>query len=256
MRNLFLALWLALAGLTPAAAQVSFGFSSPGVSIGINVPIYPRLVRVPGYPVYYAPGLRTNYFFYDGLYWVFQGDNWYESDWYNGPWRLVPPDAVPLYVLRVPVRYYRYRPSYFRGWALNAPPRWDQHWGQGWAEHHRDWNRWDRRRAPAPAPLPSYQRSYSGNRYPHADQQSALRERNYRYQPRDNAVRQRYEHQRQAPAARPQGRPAPQAHEQQQRRPAPKAQEQRREPQRAERREGPRGGGDQRDPVERWGSGG
>ena len=39
------------------------------VSIGINVPVYPRLVQVPNYPVYYAPGLASNYFFYDGLYW-------------------------------------------------------------------------------------------------------------------------------------------------------------------------------------------
>jgi hypothetical protein len=64
----------------------SAAFADVQVSIGINVPIYPRLVVVPGYPVYYAPQLDSNYFFYDGLYWVFQDDNWYQSSWYNGPW--------------------------------------------------------------------------------------------------------------------------------------------------------------------------
>ena len=31
----------------------------------------PELVVMPGYPVYYAPNVAANYFFYDGLYWVF-----------------------------------------------------------------------------------------------------------------------------------------------------------------------------------------
>ena len=194
MPALSLALTLAVAAVTPVLAQVGLSFSSPGVSIGINIPAYPSLVRVPDYPVYYAPGLPENYFFYDGLYWVFQGDNWYQSSWYNGPWYPVAPDAVPLYLLRVPVRYYRHPPAYFHGWRSDAPPRWDQHWGHGWAEQHRNWNHWDRARAPAPAPLPSYQRRYSGDRYPH-DAQAQAREhaREYHYQPREQVSRQHYE---------------------------------------------------------------
>ena len=43
-----------------AAQQVSIGIWSPNVSIGINLPLYPDLVPVPGYPVYYAPGLEPN----------------------------------------------------------------------------------------------------------------------------------------------------------------------------------------------------
>jgi hypothetical protein len=245
MRSLILAITLAIAGITPAAAQLSFGFSSGGVSIGVNVPTYPQLVRVPGYPVYYAPNLPTNYFFYDGLYWVFQDGEWYQSSWYNGPWQLVPPDAVPLFILRVPVRYYHRPPAFFHGWALNAPPRWDEHWGRGWAEHHRNWNRWDHAHAPAAAPLPTYQRRYTGDRYPRAEQQFAERDRNYRYQPRDNVVRQHYE---------PRAAQGPQRQEQQRRE---------REEQRAERHpnEQPQPGGSyrhgptQRD-AERWGSGG
>ena len=39
------------------------------VNIGINISLFPELVQVPGYPVYYAPRHDANYFFYDGLYW-------------------------------------------------------------------------------------------------------------------------------------------------------------------------------------------
>ena len=167
-------LWIFLGGIASAAAQVSVGIGMPGVSIGINLPAYPQLVRVPGYPVYYAPQMNSNYFFYDGLYWVYQRDNWYASSWYNGPWGMVGPEAVPLYVLRVPVRYYRQPPVYFRGWRSDAPPRWDEHWGNSWSQSRSGWNNWNHSSVPAPAPLPSYQRQYSGNRYPQAEQQQAL----------------------------------------------------------------------------------
>ena len=192
---------------SPATAQVSVGISLPGVSIGINTPVYPQFVRVPNYPVYYAPGLQTNFFFYDGLYWVYQQDNWYSSSWYDGPWYEVGPQAVPLYVLRIPVRYYRSPPAYFDGWRQDAPPRWDEHWGNDWSRQRGGWDRWDRQAMPAPAPLPTYQRQYTGDRYPRvAQQQQTLQSRNYRYRPRDAQVRQRYEQQAVPPATAPRQR--------------------------------------------------
>src|SRR6266550_4584691 len=115
MRKRFILLLILLCSAAPAMAQrVSVGIGFPHVSIGINLPVYPDLEPVPGYPVYYAPGLDVNYFFYDGMYWVYQDDNWYASSWYNGPWQLVSPEAVPVYILRVPIRYYRRPPAYFR----------------------------------------------------------------------------------------------------------------------------------------------
>jgi hypothetical protein len=194
-----------LCPLTSAAAQVSFEIGLPNVSIGINLPVYPRLVRVPGYPVYYAPGVDSNYFFYDGMYWVYQGDSWYASSWYNGPWALVAPQAVPVFVLRVPVRYYRQPPVYFRGWRRDAPPRWGEHWGNDWEQRRSGWDRWNRKVAPPPAPLPVYQRQYSGNRYPQAEQQPTLHGQRYRYQPRDATVQQAYQAQglRRAPPPPP-----------------------------------------------------
>jgi hypothetical protein len=176
---------------TPAIGQVSIGIGLPGVSIGFNLPVYPQLVRIPGYPVYYAPQLGSNFFFYDGMYWIYQEDSWYASSWYNGPWEFVGPQAVPLYVLRIPVRYYRNPPEYFRGWRADAPPRWGDHWGNEWAQHRGGWDRWNRASAPAPAPLPAYQRQYSGERYPHQiEQQQAIHNQHYRYQPRDTPARQ------------------------------------------------------------------
>ncbi|MFA7403715.1 MAG: hypothetical protein WC007_06970 [Pelobacteraceae bacterium] len=174
---------------TSAMAQVSIGIGFPSVSIGINLPLLPELVPVPGYPVYYAPRVDGNYFFYDGMYWVYQDDNWYTSSWYNGPWGFVDPQVVPLFILRIPVRYYQQPPVYFSGWQSNAPPRWGQHWGNGWERRRSGWNRWNRSSAPVRAPLPVYQRQYTGDRYPRVEQQQTLRTQSYRYQPRDKVVR-------------------------------------------------------------------
>ena len=193
MRYGLIALSLLLCTAMSATAGVSIGIGLPNVSIGINLPLFPELVPVPGYPVYYAPQLDANYFFYDGMYWVYQDDNWYASSWYNGPWALVEPDVVPLFILRIPVRYYRQPPVYFRGWQSNAPPRWGLHWGRGWEQRRSGWDRWKRGSAPAPAPLPVYQQQYTGDRYPRVEQQHTLRSRQYRYQPREQAIRQHFQ---------------------------------------------------------------
>lgn len=209
LRTLCVAMALAVAPAAAVHAQVSFGISIavPGVQIGINTPYYPQLVQVPGYPVYYAPQASANIFFYDGLYWVYANDDWYASSWYNGPWQLTPRDYVPLYVLRVPVRYYRQPPVYFSGWRMDAPPRWGDHWGRAWERSRPGWDRWDRRNVPRPAPLPSYQQRYSGERYPGSvEQQRDIRARNDRYQPREPVNRQIVGQPAPAPAVRPEPR--------------------------------------------------
>ena len=203
MGNRLILLSMLLCSVAPAIGQVSIGIASPNVSIGINVPLYPELVPVPGYPVYYAPGLNSNYFFYDGMYWVYWNDNWYTSSWYNGPWGLVAREGVPVFVLRIPVGYYRQPPAYFLGWRRDAPPRWGERWGGEWEHRRAGWDRWDRNSTPAPAPLPVYQRQYSGDRYPRGERQRALQRQNDHYQPRDPEVRRQYEAQqgRSAPAS-------------------------------------------------------
>ena len=196
MRYLIIALSMLLCPAISVHAQISVDVGLPGINIGINVPASPELAPMPGYPVYYAPRANSNYFFYDGLYWVYQEDNWYASSWYNGPWQLVGPEDVPLAVLRIPVRYYREPPVYFRGWRDDAPPHWGEHWGRDWEARRSGWDQWDHRSAPPAAPLPDYQRQYSGDRYPRAaEQQHAIRSENYRYLPREAVTRQHYHQQ-------------------------------------------------------------
>jgi hypothetical protein len=206
MIDKLLMLWMLVIPVPPADAQVSIGIGLPHVTIGINLPLYPDLEPIPGYPVYYAPRLDANYFFYDGMYWVYRDDNWYASSWYNGPWGLIGPAEVPLFILRVPVRYYRQPPMYFRGWYADSPPRWGDHWGNEWSQRRGGWDNWNRNSVPRPAPLPVYQREYAGDRYPGADRQRELRSKNYRYKPRDAEVRRHYQTPRVEREPKPQGR--------------------------------------------------
>jgi len=106
-RHVFIALAMVLSFSAAATVQVSIGIGLPNAGIGINLPAYPQLVSVPGYPVCYAPRMEANFFFYDSMFRVYQDANWYASSWYNGPWGLVGPEFVPVFVLRTPVRYYR-----------------------------------------------------------------------------------------------------------------------------------------------------
>lgn len=191
---------------------IAIGAAIPGISIGIDLPTYPQLVPVPGYPVYYAPGATANLFFYDGQYWAYQGDNWYASTWYNGPWQAVSPYAVPLFILRVPVRYYNLPPPYFHAWAATQAPRWGDHWGPQWSHQHANWNHWDHAHVPYRAPLPAYQAAYPRDRYPHSQaEMQTLHTQHYAYtphatpraQPRAEAA----DAQRQAPERHSQAQP-------------------------------------------------
>jgi hypothetical protein len=172
-----------------APAEISVDVGLPSAAIGLHVQQYPNLVPVPRYPVYYAAGLNSNLFFYDGQYWVYAQDNWYTSTWYNGPWDFVPPETVPDFVLRVPLLYYRRPPAYFSGWNRESPPHWGEHWGRGWEDRRRGWDHWTSRDVPKRAPPPAYQRDYSHEYYPRVEEQRALRERNYRYEPRQEMTR-------------------------------------------------------------------
>jgi len=193
MRLRVIASLLLLIAAVPAAAQLS---------ISINIGSYPNFMVVPGYPVYYAPDVGANFFFYDGLYWVYQNDNWYASSWYNGPWDAIDPIYVPIYVLQIPVRYYRQPPQYFSGWQSDRPPRWNDHWGRDWAERRSDWDRPQSGAYPTPAPLPDYQRRYSGKDYPRAEQQRSLQQENYHYHSQNTAARPESEQQADARRSR------------------------------------------------------
>jgi hypothetical protein len=116
---------------------------------------------------------------------------------------------VPLYVLRIPVRYYGYPPPIFRRWARTEPPPWNLVWGPDWERRHHDWRRWNRHAAPPPAPLPRYQQRYTQSNYPDQAERRELIQQHYRHAPRDAKVRPQWRAQVGEPSTMQRARPGP-----------------------------------------------
>lgn len=187
MKRLLLSALLLFSIVLPAAAQEYY-------DIDVDLPAYPEMQPIPDSPVYYAPAVDSNYFYYDGLYWDYANDGWYASPWYNGPWSYVDPVYVPTYVLWVPIAYYHRPPGYFRSWKPNGAPHWAQHWGSDWQRRHNEVYRGNANANVARAPLPQYQRAYTRQNYPRAvTQQAAIHNQHFAYQPRESFARQQYQ---------------------------------------------------------------
>jgi hypothetical protein len=116
-----------------AAAAVNLAPLAPAraadVHIGITIAAPPQLVVVPRMPVYYAPALPYNYFFYNGQYYLFHEGRWFYGPTYNGPWHFIALEYVPVPVLRVPVQYYKAPPGHWK--RRKGPPPWAPAWGHG-----------------------------------------------------------------------------------------------------------------------------
>lgn len=94
---------LALIGSpAPATAEVN-------VNINLGPPVVvaepPAVALIPGFGVYFVPGVEVDLFFYGGYWWSPRGDRWYRARGYNGPWVVVGRRAVPAQVIRVPRDY-------------------------------------------------------------------------------------------------------------------------------------------------------
>jgi len=214
MKRLAIALLLLAAAVFPAAAQEYY-------DVDVNLPTYPDMQPIPDSPVYYAPAVDSNYFYYDGQYWDYFNDGWYSSPWYNGPWTFVDPVYVPTYILWVPVYYYHHRPAFWGGWSANKPPHWGEHWGRDWqARHNQVYGGRGRQQPPQRAPLPNYQRQFTAQNYPRAPQQQMqIHQQNFHYQPREMVTQQHYQSRANPPVAglarggaAQQGRPGGNAH--------------------------------------------
>jgi hypothetical protein len=72
----------------------------------------PRLVLVPGSPVYYAPDLSFNVFAFGGRYYSFHDGGWFVATTYRGPWAVVAVEQVPPPLIAVPVKYYKIPPGH------------------------------------------------------------------------------------------------------------------------------------------------
>jgi len=186
MKRFALSLLLLLSLALPAAAQTYY-------DIGVDLPEYPEMQPIPESPVYYAPGVDSNYFFYDGAYWDYYNDGWYSSPWYNGPWEYVDPVYVPTYILWVPIAFYHHPHAHWHGWDARRPPHWGQHWGRDWQTRHNAVYAGRSVGNVQRAPLPQYQQRFNRQNYPRGVQQSQLHGQFYNYQPREMVTRQAYQ---------------------------------------------------------------
>jgi hypothetical protein len=104
------------------------------INIGLGVPPMvltapPPLVVVPGTPVYYAPDVSANLFFYQGRYYTVANGVWSRAPAYGGPWAVIQIGQVPAPVVAVPVEYYKIPPGQLK---KHGPPPWA---GQGHGKH-------------------------------------------------------------------------------------------------------------------------
>ena len=74
----------------------------------------PRLVVIPRTPVYYAPAVPHNYFFYGGRYYVLHNGSWFYAPAHHGPWTFIAVERVPSSIRRVPVTYYKVPPGHLK----------------------------------------------------------------------------------------------------------------------------------------------
>jgi hypothetical protein len=138
-KHLLLALLLAGTVFAPLAAQA-------GVNVDVNIglpappPIVvaspPRVVVVPGSPVYYAPDASVNLFVYGGRYYTFHEGAWFVGPKHSGPWTFIAVDRVPAPVVAVPVKYYRVAPGPDKG-PQGAPSPQGSHCPPGQAKKGR-----------------------------------------------------------------------------------------------------------------------
>jgi hypothetical protein len=125
--------------IVAAAATILWsGASAAGpdvkIDIGIGVPPIvlttpPSLVVVPGTPVYYAPDVSANLFFYKGRYYTVANNIWSMAPAYGGPWAVIQIGQVPAPVVAVPVEYYKIPPGQLK---KHGPPPWA---GRGHGKH-------------------------------------------------------------------------------------------------------------------------
>jgi hypothetical protein len=131
------------------AVTVGLGFAAApgpvhanGVNIGINigvpvpppaivVPAPPHFVVVPSTPVYYAPALGVDLFYYGGRYYRHHDGAWFMAPGYRGPWRYLAFEHVPRPVLGVPAPYYHVPPGHLR--RFHHRPFESEH---GWGRRH------------------------------------------------------------------------------------------------------------------------
>jgi hypothetical protein len=115
------AMLLSGASATASDVKINIGLGVPAVPPPIVLTTPPQLVVVPGTPVYYAPDVSANLFFYKGRYYTVANGVWLMALAYNAPWAVIQIGKVPPPVLAVPVEYYKIPPGHLK---KQGPPPW------------------------------------------------------------------------------------------------------------------------------------
>ena len=74
----------------------------------------PAVVLIPGTPVYYAPDVGIDLFFYSGRWYRKHNGYWYRATYYNGPWAYMSAQRVPTVLVHLPPDYYNVLPGHQR----------------------------------------------------------------------------------------------------------------------------------------------
>ncbi len=134
-------LFYVMLGLLVSVSQAQA--SNVGFSVGVNVgtpgaavPVYapqpvviaepPEFIYPPQLGFYVAIGLPYDLFLYGNRYYLFRGDSWYVSPYYNGPWTSIYFGNVPYGIRRHSFsRIHYYRDDYYR--RYDSSGRWYDH---------------------------------------------------------------------------------------------------------------------------------
>jgi hypothetical protein len=89
---------------------VTINIGAPPPPIIVASP--PKVLVVPGTPVYYAPSVSHNLFVYGGSYYTLHNGHWFYAKKPGAAWVFVPIEKVPRPVIGVPVTYYKIPPGH------------------------------------------------------------------------------------------------------------------------------------------------
>ncbi|MRR05552.1 MAG: hypothetical protein EG828_01195 [Deltaproteobacteria bacterium] len=96
----------------PAYAYPDTSYAAPYETVVAGAA--PVFVLPPELGFYVAVGVPYDLFFYNNSYYIYRGNNWYNSSYYNGPWTQMYHSNIPYLFNRYPFERVRhYRDSYY-----------------------------------------------------------------------------------------------------------------------------------------------
>ena len=121
-----IAAFIFLSAASKASAELNVNINIGPPPIVVTEPR--EVIFVPGWGVYFVPGLSFDVFYYGGYWWSPRGEKWYRSISYSGSWVVIEPRFVPRPVFGVPRNY---RAVYMKEKNIKHIPfgQWKKQWG-------------------------------------------------------------------------------------------------------------------------------